>query len=100
MQSQLTSADYKKILEYYNQTIPKSKRLLKSAGEKFLADKLCSCIKSVSPFGNESRAIGVCTKTVLNKRNIKRGNFTCKEKRRIKGLKKTKKNVAFSSKTK
>lgn len=43
--STLTNEDYKDILKYYNQSIPKSKRLLKMSAEKILADKLCRCIK-------------------------------------------------------
>ena len=56
--SELSMNDYKSILEYYKKTIPKSKRLLKIAAEKILADKLCRCIKKLDPI-NESKSI-VC----------------------------------------
>lgn len=95
MSDELTNYDYKKILEFYKQKVPKSKRLLKLNAEKILADKLCACIKKVSPSGDESRAIGICTKTVLNRKNIRRGNFTCKGKKKIKGLVKTKRRLSI-----
>jgi hypothetical protein len=96
MQKDLSNSDYKKILEFYEQHIPKSQRLLKSSAEKILAEKLCTCIKKVSPTGDEKRAIGICTKTILNNRSIRRGAFTCKKKRKIAGLKKTKRTLIFS----
>ena len=91
---ELLNSDYKKILVFYNQPIPKSERMLKKYAEKVLADKLCTCIKKVSPFGKESRAIGICTKSVLNRKNIRRGKFTCKTNRKIDNLIKTKKNLS------
>jgi hypothetical protein len=97
MQKILSNSDYKKILKFYEKPVPKSERLLKSSAEKILAEKLCTCIKKVSPTGDEKRAIGICTKTILNKRSIRRGSFTCKEKRTIKDLKKTKRTLTFSN---
>jgi hypothetical protein len=86
----LSSTDYKKILEYYGLEIPKSERLLKKKAEDILSEKLCSCIKKVDKgSANESKAIAVCTQTIFNKRGLKRGKFTCKKKR---GLKITKKS--------
>lgn len=97
---ELSNSDYKKILDFYNQPIPKSERLLKNSAEKILADKLCSCIKKVSPYGEESRAIGICTKNVLNGKGIRRGNFTCKKSRKINSLVKIKKNLSVKRKVK
>lgn len=97
---ELSNSDYKKILSFYNQPIPKSERLLKISAEKILADKLCTCIKKVSPYGEESRAIGICTNAVLNRKGIRRGNFTCKKKRKINGLVKIKKNLSVKRKVK
>jgi hypothetical protein len=62
----LTTNDYKQILEYYNKPKPKSRQLIKSTAEKILAQKLCRCIKKVEKNGEESRAIGICTKTIFN----------------------------------
>jgi hypothetical protein len=92
--SELTTNDYKKILEFYNKPIPKSKRLLKIHAEKLLVSKLCRCIKKVDK-ANESSAIGICTKTVINNKGFTRGKFTCKKKESISLKKKnnlTKKN--------
>ena len=88
--SELTNNDYKRILEFYKKSIPKSKRLLKQQAEKILASKLCRCIKKVDK-ENEARAIGICTKTIINNKGFTRGKFTCKKKETI-ALKK-KKNI-------
>jgi len=93
--SQLNSNDYKQILEYYNKPIPKSKNLIKSQAEHILSYKLCRCIKKVDK-NNESRAIGICSKTVLNSKGVIRGKFKCKGKSTIK-LKKSKKNLTFKN---
>lgn len=82
--SELTINDYKHILEFYKKNIPKSKRLLKMQAEKLLASKLCRCIKKTDFKGkNESRAIGICTKTIINNKGFTRGKFTCKKKQTI-----------------
>jgi hypothetical protein len=90
--TELTNNDYKKILEYYNKSIPKSKRLLKMMAEKLLANKLCRCIKKVDK-KNEARAIGICTKTIINNKGFTRGKFTCKKRLSINLKKKTRKNI-------
>lgn len=97
--SELTINDYKHILEFYKKPLPKSKRILKLQAEKIIASKLCRCIKKVDK-NNESRAIGICTRTVINNKGYSRGKFTCKTKKTIKLFKKnktrknkTKKNV-------
>jgi hypothetical protein len=79
---ELTNNDYKKILEYYNKPIPKSKRLLKIEAEKIIATKLCKCIKKIDPV-NESKSIGICTKTIINRKGYTRGKFSCKKKTKI-----------------
>jgi len=100
MSYKLSNSDYSKILKYYNQTIPKSKKMMKYSAEGILAEKLCSCIKKVSPdLTEEPKAIGVCTRTVLNRKNLVRGKFTCKDKRKIISLmKKTKRNIIIGAK--
>jgi hypothetical protein len=77
--SELSNNDYKQILEYYNEAIPKSKRLLKINAEKILSTKLCRCIKKTDK-QNEARAIGICTKTIINNKGFTRGKFKCKGK--------------------
>ena len=92
--SELTNNDYKRILEFYNKSIPKSKRLLKLQAEKLLATKLCRCIKKIDK-EHEARSIGICTKTVVNNKGFTRGKFTCKKKETITLKKKsiTKKSI-------
>lgn len=88
--SKITDDDYKKILEFYKISIPKSKRLLKKKVEKTLAIKLCRCIKKVD-IENEARSIGICTKSVLNRKGLTRGKFKCKGKQSV-SFSKTRKN--------
>ena len=88
--NKITNEDYKKILEYYKINIPKSKRVLKMKAEKILAIKLCRCIKKVD-IENEARSIGICTKTVLNRKGLTRGKFKCKGKQTV-SFSKTRKN--------
>jgi hypothetical protein len=80
--TELTNKDYTQILEYYNKPIPKSKRLLKMQAEKIFATKLCKCIKKIDPI-NESKSIGICTKTIINRKGYTRGKFSCKKKTNI-----------------
>jgi hypothetical protein len=87
---ELSNNDYKKILDYYKTPIPHSKRLLEMHAEQLLATKLCRCIKKVDKL-HEARAIGICTKTIINSKGFKRGKFKCKGKRTIKLKKKTSK---------
>jgi hypothetical protein len=79
---ELNNNDYKQILDYYKKDIPKSNRLLKLNAKKILSEKLCRCIKKLDP-ENEARSIGICTKTILNKKGFTRGKFSCKKKRSI-----------------
>jgi len=76
----LNNKDYKQILNFYNLPIPKTNKNLKESAEKILYDKLCRCIQKVSK-KNEKRAIGICTKTIINRKGLTRGIFNCKEKR-------------------
>jgi len=80
--SQISNDDYKKILEFYDKPIPKSKRLLKIEAEKIMDNKLCRCIKKIEP-ENEARSIGICTKTIFNNKGFTRGKFKCKEKKYV-----------------
>ena len=80
--STLSNDDYKKILEYYKKPIPKSKKLLKIEAEQILATKLCRCIKKIEPT-NEARSIGICTKTIFNRRGLTRGKFKCRGKKYV-----------------
>jgi hypothetical protein len=88
--SELTSKDYKKILEHYNEPIPKFPGLRKRKAESILANKLCRCIKKIDKV-HEARSIGICTKTVINEKGYTRGKFKCKGRATIK-LKKNNKS--------
>lgn len=95
--SKLTINDYKYILEYYKKPIPNSKTNIIEQAEDIIANKLCRCIKKIDKKYNkkfESRAIGACTRSVINRKGFTRGNFTCKKKTKITlfKTKKTKKN--------
>ena len=70
--------------------IPKSKRLLKLQAEKILATKLCRCIKKIG-LENEGKSIGICTKTIFNRKGLTRSKFKCKGKQSV-SFSKTKKN--------
>lgn len=95
MPPKITNSDYSKILAYYGLEVPKKKLHLKERAENILSKKLCSCIKKVgSP---ETKAIGVCTKTVLNRKGLSRGKFKCKNGRSIE-LKKTSKKLTIGTK--
>jgi hypothetical protein len=78
----LNKKDYTKILKYYNLPIPKSTSNMKKQAEEVLALKLCRCIKKVSP-SNEAQAIGVCTRTIFERKKLMRGPFTCKRGRSV-----------------
>lgn len=92
MSTGLTKKDYVSILKYYNINIPKSKRLLKKQSEKIMAEKLCKCIKKIVPI-NEAKSIGICTKTIFNRKGYTRGQFQCKKKQSVKFRKITNKNT-------
>lgn len=85
----LNITDYKHILDFYKIPLPKSKRMIRLEAERIIASKLCKCIKK---FDNkdESRSIGICTKTIVNRKGFSRGKFTCKKKQKIKLYKKNK----------
>jgi len=83
--SKITNTDYKHILEYYKKPVPNSKTHIKINAEKIIAEKLCRCIKKVAVSEKkDARAIGICTKTVFNKKGYTRGKFKCKGKQSVK----------------
>lgn len=82
MNKSLTKTEYKKILEYYGETIPTSMTQLKKSAENILSLKLCRCIKKVSPT-NEPKAIGICTRNIFNRKGLTRGTFKCKNGRNV-----------------
>ena len=92
MPVELTNKDYLSILNYYNKPIPKTQILIKKQAEHIMATKLCKCIKQVGvKIKNEPRSIGICTKTIFNRKGLSRGKFTCKKKQKVE-FKKTSKS--------
>ena len=91
----LTKEDYIQILNYYNIPIKKtSTSYIKTLAEKIIAKKLCSCIKKVPNANNpESRAIGICNYSVLQRKHLKINGFTCKKKMALKSSKNNKHNL-------
>ena len=87
MSTRLTNKDYISILKYYNKKIPKSKIVIKIQAEKIMAQKLCKCIKKVDPI-YEAKSIGICTKSIFNRKGLTRGQFQCKKKQSVKFRKK------------
>ncbi len=87
----LTKTDYLKILQYYDISIPKKLVHIKSKAESVLANKLCRCIKKVSP-ANEARGIGICTRSIFNKKGLVRGSFKCRKSVKHVTIKKKRKN--------
>jgi hypothetical protein len=79
-----------KILAYYELKVPKTTDKIKEDAEKVLAKKLCSCIKKVNPV-NEAKSIGVCTRSIFNRKQLKRGTFRCKRGRKV-SFRKTRKS--------
>ena len=80
--NKLTNQDYLRILEFYKIEVPKSKLTIKKMAEDLMASKLCRCIKKID-IKNEARSIGICTKTIFNKKGFTRGKFKCKGKQYV-----------------
>lgn len=85
MANKLSNSDYIAILKYYDIPLEQnvSKNEIKNMAEDILANKLCRCIKKVQIKGklsNEASAIAICKDSVLHKKNIESGRFTCKKK--------------------
>ena len=89
----LSEKDYKLILKYYNINIENlSKKDIQAEAESILAQKMCRCIKKVD-IKNESRSIGICTKSVINTKGFTRGKFKCKGKKFVTFRKTTQKKT-------
>jgi hypothetical protein len=84
---ELTIYDYKNILKFYKLPIDGSYEDIKRKAENILSSKLCRCIKKVGSLAvskkSESRAIGICTKTIIDRKGFTRGKFKCKGKRNL-----------------
>jgi hypothetical protein len=82
----LSNKDNLYILSYYNINVPKrngktDRRKTMRLAKGILADKLCKCIKKLTVKNNgvnDGRIIGLCTKSVFERKGLERGRFTCK----------------------
>jgi len=94
MPFQITKNDYKKVLQYYNVSIPNTPKQLKETAENLLSDKLCRCIRKVkksvrmknkSLSKNEAlqSGVGICRDSVLHKKRIDVYGFTCDKTRKL-----------------
>jgi hypothetical protein len=79
---ELNVDDYKKILDFYNIPIPSTISSMKEEAESILSLKLCRCIKKLG-VENEPKSIGICTKTIFNRKGLKRGKFSCSKKQSV-----------------
>tara|TARA_A100001015_G_scaffold249612_1_gene287615 strand:+ start:3362 stop:4435 length:1074 start_codon:yes stop_codon:yes gene_type:complete len=70
----LSKRDYKKITKFY-----KSKKHTRKNALKTISRKFCSCVEKVKA-KKKGEAIGICTKSVINRKGFKRGKFSCKRK--------------------
>ncbi len=83
----LRKEDYIDILNFYSINFSENLpiKLLKKMTEKIIAEKLCRCIKKVPNEGfPESRAIGICNNSVVQKKNLGIYKFSCKKKKELK----------------
>lgn len=78
----LTKKDYEKVLTYYKIKIPSKISEMREKAEKILSSKLCKCIKKIDT-NLEAKAIGVCTKSIFNRKGLTRGKFKCKGKQNV-----------------
>lgn len=92
----LSHADYLNIMKFYKIDVSNiSKKKIKIMAEDILANKLCKCIKKVTPLmKNEENAIAVCRKSVLREKKITNFGFRCKKGARFIPKKGTNKNLA------
>lgn len=90
----LSLDDHKNILKYYNEPIPISHKEIRRNAEMLMSSKLCGCIKKVGRKNEQSegRAIGICTQTIFNRKNIKRGSFKCRKRTQSVFMQKKKKS--------
>lgn len=83
----LSKQDYIDILNFYTINFSKDLpiKLLRKMTEKIIAEKLCRCIKKVPNEGfPESRAIGICNYSVVQKKKLGIYKFSCKKKKELK----------------
>ena len=92
----LSRNDYITVLKYYKIAIPENTKLnvIREKAEHIIATKLCKCIKKVDVNGrDESKAIAICNKSVIQNKNLKIHKFTCKKQPRLLSSKNNKRRM-------
>jgi len=89
--------DYVNILNFYKLSLPLKKTMknIKKKATRVISNKFCKCIKALEKTKLPSVAIGICTRSVINRKGLKRGKWTCN-----KSKNKTKKNILVLQKRK
>ena len=99
----LTHKNYKTILRFYKKgTKNKTRKQIKKEAHKILSKKLCSCIKKVKKAlktSSESQPIAICTTSVINRKGIRRGKFSCNKTKKNKTIKNNNKNKKTTRQT-
>tara|TARA_Y100000022_G_C13198739_1_gene351653 strand:+ start:100 stop:531 length:432 start_codon:yes stop_codon:yes gene_type:complete len=94
----LSRKEYIEILKYYNIIFKENDNIknLRKLSENIIAEKLCKCIKSVSnniKTDDESKAIAICNKSIIQNKKLKIHKFTCKKKPKLLTTKNNKKKL-------
>ena len=94
----LSRKEYIEILKYYNIIFKENDNIknLRKLSENIIAEKLCKCIKSVSNNINkndESKAIAICNKSIIQSKKLKIHKFTCKKNPKLLTTKNNKKKL-------
>lgn len=83
MFNDLTIKEYIDILQYYNVSVPSKSAEIKEKAEKIITNKLCGCINKLTQKNtNNTKSIGVCTKSVVNNKGFSIRSFKCKNPKR------------------
>ncbi len=84
----LSRKEYIEILKYYNIKFNENDNIknLRKISENIIAEKLCKCIKSIANTTknkDESKAIAICNKSIIQNKKLKIHKFTCKKKPKL-----------------
>jgi len=84
----MKNEDYINILNFYKLSLPGTMKNIKRKASRVISNKFCRCIKALETKYKSGKAIGICTRSVINRKGFKRGKWTCD-----KSKNKTKKNI-------
>ena len=69
-------------MEFYKLKIPESSKQIKEKASNILAIKLCRCLRK-KDVNNNNLSVGICTKSIFNKKGLERKKFTCTKKQKV-----------------